>query len=135
MTGPAAGEIACQLKASGTVVLDATGHGTLTFDPDSGSQRWEVTGVVVKTDQAATATTVPVATLALNTNTLSGMSPGNQRGSTWSGNSDSFSGMVPVGPGDWLAVLFSPPPGNAGTTLSGVRASAVVTGTKYTRRT
>lgn len=129
------GEVVSQLKKSGTVVLDATGHGTLIFDPDSGSQRWEVTGVVVATNQAATATTVPVATLAINTPDLATMSQGNQRGSTWSGNSDSFTGLVPVGPGDFLAVLFGPPPGNAGTALSGVRASAVVTGTKYTRRT
>lgn len=128
------GEIATLLKRSGTVTLSSVGVGTLTFDPDNSSQRWEVTGVVVATNQAATATTVPVATLAINTNSFATMSQGNQRGSTWSGNSDSFTGLIDVGPCDWLSVLFTPPPGNAGTALSGVIASAVVTGTKYTQR-
>ena len=129
------GEIVSQLKKSGTVTLDSTGHGVLSFDPDSSNQRWEVTGVSVNTDQAATATTVPVATLAINTVSLSTMSQGNQRGSSWSGNSDSFSGLVQVGGADTFNVLFSPPPGNPGTALAGVRATAVVAGTKYTRRT
>lgn len=129
------GETAAQLKKSGTVTLNAAGQGVLQFDPDNANQRWEVTGVVVATDQAATATTVPVATLALNTNSLASMSQGNQRGTTWSGNNDSFAGLVDVGPADFLSVIFSPPPGNAGTALSGVHATAVLTGTKYTRRT
>jgi hypothetical protein len=94
-----------------------------------------VASVVVSTNQAATATVVPVATLALNTTSLSSMSAGNQRGASWSGNNDTFSiGKINVGPCDFLSVLFSPPPGQSGTSMSGVIASAVVTGTKFTKR-
>lgn len=131
-------EVQLQLKKSGQVTLDSTGSGTLYFDPDSANQRWEVTGVVVSTDQAATATVVPVATVALNSHDMTTMSAGNQRGSSWSGNQDSFGGpQVDVSAGDFLAVIFSPPPGSTSAQiaqLSGVIASAVVTGTKYTRR-
>lgn len=122
------------LKKSGQVTLDANGMGTLTFDPDNGNQRWVISSVVVSTNQSATATTVPVATLALNTLSLGTMSAGNQRGATWSGNNDTFAGAMDVGPGDYVSVLFSPPPGKSGAALAGVIASAVVTGTKYTRR-
>jgi len=128
------GEIEGELKKSGSVTLDASGTGVLIFDPDHANQRWEVTSVVVSTNQAATATVIPVATLALNTPVAATMSQGNQRGSTWSGNQDVFRGQIGVGPCDSLSVLFAPPPGALGTPLSGVIASAVVQGTKYTRR-
>lgn len=129
-----AAELTSQLKASGQVKLDATGHGVIQFYPDHANQRWEVDTVVVSTNQAATATTVPVASLALNTVSSATMSPGNAQGSTWNGNQETFTGQVLVGECDFLAVLFSPPAGNAGTALSGVIASAVLSGTKYTRR-
>lgn len=134
MTRPAPIEITSELKKSGQVTLDATGNGVLQFDPDNAQQRWEVTSVVVATNQASTATVVPVATLALNTTSLKTMSAGNQRGASWSGNNDTFQGMTKVSPADSLSVLFSPPPGASGTVLSGVIASAVVTGSKFTRR-
>lgn len=131
-------EVQLQLKKSGQVTLDAAGSGTLYFDPDSANQRWEVTGVVVSTDQPATSTVVPVATVALNSHDMETMSAGNQRGTSWSGNNDSFGGpLIDVSPGDFLAVIFAPPPGATASEiaqLSGVIASAVVTGTKYTRR-
>ena len=122
------------LRKTGQVKLDANGNGVLTFDPDNARQRWEVTSVVVTTDQAATATTIPVVTLAINTTALSTMSAGNQHGATWSGNQDTFQGNLPVGPCDYLSILFSPAPGASGTPLAGVIAAAVVGGTKYTRR-
>lgn len=128
------GEVVGLLRKSGTVTLDAGGHGTLTFDPDNAHQRWEVTGVVVSTNQDATATTVPVATLAVNTVSYGTMSPGNQRGASWNGNQDTFRGQLDIGPADFLTVLFTPPAGSAGAPLSGVVATAVVSGTKYTRR-
>lgn len=128
-------EVQSQLKKSGSVTLSSTGNGVITFDPDSGHQRWTVEQVVVTTNQAATATTVPVVTLALNTVSFSTMSPGNQRGATWSGNQDTFTGTPEdVGPCDFFSVIFSPPAGNNGSTLSGVICTAVLTGTKYTRR-
>lgn len=134
MTWPAPVETEGQLRKTGQVTLDATGNGVLTFDPDHARQRWEVTKVVVATNQAATATVVPVASCALNTTAFATLSAGNNRGQSWSGNQDTFTGQVDVGPCDFLAVTFSPPPGQSGTPLSGVIASAVITGTKYTRR-
>lgn len=137
MTTPALTEIQAQLKKSGQVTLDTNGNGVLTWDPDNARQRWEVTGITVTTNQPATATVVPVATVALNTADITTLSAGNQRGASWSGNQDAFTGQVDVGPADFLAVAFSPPPGSTAgqiAGLSGVIASAVVTGTKFTRR-
>lgn len=129
------GELVGDLKKSGTVTLNASGQGVLNFSTDNSNQRWEVTAVMVSTNQPGTATTVPVATLALNTPVIGTASPGNQRGSSWSGNSDTFAqGILPVGPMDTLNVLWAPPNGVSGAPLSGVLATAVVTGTKYTRR-
>lgn len=127
-------ETAAQLKKSGTVTLDSTGHGFISFDPDSARQRWVVTSVVVTTNQSATATVIPVATLALNSTSVSTMSQGNQRGSTWSANQDQWDGVIEVSACDFLSVLFSPPPAQSGTPLSGVICTAVITGTKYNRR-
>lgn len=132
-----AGEVEGLLKKSGSVKLDTNGNGVLTFDPDNANQRWEVTSVVNFTNQAATATVIPVATIAINSVTFATMSAGNQRGATWSGNQDVFRGLTDVGPADFLTISFSPPPGATGAqiaTLAGVIASAVVTGSKYTRR-
>lgn len=129
-------EIVGQLKKSGQVTLDANGDGVLTFDPDNANQRWIVSSVVVTTNQPATSTVIPVATLAINTVTFATMSGGNQRGATWSGNNDTFTGSMDVGPADFLTILFTPPMGQAGAAaaLVGVIATAIVTGTKYTRR-
>lgn len=127
-------EITSALKKSGQVTLNAQGLGVLTFDPDHANQRWEVDFVVVSTNQSATATTVPVVTLAMNTVTFGTLSAGNQQGATWNGNQETFSGRWDVGPCDFLSVLFSPPAGAAPDGLPGVIGSAVVTGTKYTRR-
>lgn len=126
------GESTAALKKSGTVTLTATG-GLLFFSPDHANQRWEITSVVVSTDQAATATTIPVATLAINSPTLGLISPGNQRGATYSGNQDTFGGQIDIGPCDELDVHFTPYPGISGTPLIGVHASAVITGFKYNR--
>lgn len=127
-------ETPAELKKSATVTLDSNGRGAVSFDPDSARQRWVVTSVVVSTNQASTATVVPVATLALNSTSIDTMSQGNQRGSTWSANQDQWDGVINVSACDFLSVLFSPPPGQSGAPLSGVKATAVITGTKYNRR-
>lgn len=127
-------EIAGDLHKSSQVTLNSTGNGVLIFDPDHANQRWEVESVVVSTNQASTATIVPFVTLAQNTTQLSTLSAGNQRGATWNGNKETFTGKWKIGPCDFLAVIFSPPAGQSGASMSGVIASAVVTGTKYTRR-
>jgi hypothetical protein len=126
-------ETQAQLRKTGSVTLDANGNGVIIFDPDNARQRWVVTSVVVSDNQSATATVIPVAQVALNTTALSTMSQGNQRSATWSGIQDTFQGSMDVGPCDFMAVLFSPPPGTSGSVLAGVICTAIVTGTKYGR--
>ena len=127
-------ETQSQLKKSGSVTLNSAGQGAIYFDPDSARQRWVVNAIVVKTNQAFNAGTVPTVTVALNSNDVTTMSDGNQRGQTWSGNQDTYTGEIDVGPADFLSVIFAPPSGMAGTSLSGVICSAVITGVKYNRR-
>lgn len=130
-------EVQGQLYRAGQVTLDASGNGVITFDPASARERWEVQSVVVSTNQAATATVVPVATVGKNTAIASQLSQGNNRGASWSGNQDIFSGLIDISPADFLSVLFSPPPGATSgqiATLAGVIAYATVTGKRYTRR-
>lgn len=123
-----------QLKKSGQVTLDSAGLGTLYFSPDHANQSWEIDAVVVATNQASTATVIPVATLALNTISKATMSAGNQQGATWNGNQMTFRGTLLVGECDFLTVLFTPPTGSSGASLAGVIASVVITGKKITRR-
>jgi hypothetical protein len=127
-------ETQAQLKKNGYCTLNSQGQGVITFDPDSARQRWVVTTVVVKTNQAFSAGTVPTVQLALNSVTIPTMSDGNARGSSWSGNQDTWTGEVDVSSGDFLSVLFAPPAGMSGASLSGVQCTAVVTGVKYNRR-
>jgi hypothetical protein len=132
-----AGEIECLLKKSGSVTLDANGSGVLTFDPDNANQRWEVMSVVVTSNQSATSTVIPVATLALNTVTFGTLSPGNQRGASWSGSQDTFTGLLNVGAVDYLTIMFTPTAGASPSQISALVGSictAIVSGNKYTRR-
>lgn len=122
------------LKKSGQVTLNASGIGVLTFSTEHANQRWEVDSVVVSTNQNSTATVVPFVTLAENTTVPAQLSAGNQRGATWNGNQETFKGLWHLGPCDFLAVMFTPPTGQSGAPLSGVIASAVVSGKKFTRR-
>jgi len=128
------GEVESLLKKSGQVTLDSGGHGVLTFDPDNAHQRWEIEQIVVKTNQSATASTVPFVQLAINTTDVTTMSDGNMRGRSWNGNQETFTGTENIGPCDYFSVIFMPAPGSNGAALAGVIASAVVTGSKYTRR-
>ena len=130
----AVSETAGQLLQAGQVKLDSNGNGVLTFEPSNARQRWVISSVVVSTNQAATATQVPVATVCKNTAVVSNLSQGNNRGQSWSGNQDTFAGEIDISPADFLSVLFSPAPGQSGSPLSGVIAYATVTGTRYTRR-
>ena len=128
-------EIASQLRKSGSVTLDSNGKGYVSFSTDSANQRWVVDTVIVNTNQSATATLVPYATGALNTTDISQMSPGNQLGTTYDGNNDSFGApSFDLHPVDFYSVLWYPPPGQSGAALAGVIATAVILGTKYTRR-
>lgn len=127
-------ESEAQLKKSGNVTLNSAGQGTIYFDPDSARQRWVVNTIVVTTNQAFNAGTVPTVDVALNSNDITTMSDGNRRGATWSGNQDTYEGHIDVGSGDFLSIIFGPPAGQSGTSLAGVICTAVVTGVKYNRR-
>lgn len=130
-------EIEGQLVQGGQVTLDSSGNGVMTFNPSNARQRWSVKSVVVRTNQAATATVVPVATVAKNTLIAGHLSQQNSRGQSWSGNQDVFAGEIDISPADYLSVIFTPPPGATSgqiATLSGVICYATVTGTRYTRR-
>lgn len=134
MTWPAPVETSGQLRAAGSVKLSASGTGVIVLGPDNARQRWEVGSVVVSTNQAASATVVPVATVALNTVDITVLSQANNMGQSWSGNQDVFAGKIDVGPADNLTIGFAPAAGQSGASMSGVMAYATVTGTKYTRR-
>lgn len=130
-------EISGQLRTSGSCVLSALGFGTITFQPTSANQRWVVSSVVVSTNQPSLATVIPYCTPALNTTDYTQMSQGNQWGTSWTGNNDTFSGDADVGQCDFLGVLFYPPPGATlaqVALLAGVTCTAIVSGTRYTRR-
>ncbi len=116
-------ETAGQLHQGGSVTLDANGNGTVTLIPYNANQRWEVTQINVSTSQAPTAIPVPTAEVFVNTS----LSRVNSRGASWSGNQDTYEGLVKVGPCDTLNVVFS-----AG--IPGTVASVTVEGTYYTRR-
>jgi hypothetical protein len=133
-TPPAAWvETATQLKTSGVCTLGASGLGVISVSPTSANMRWVLDSVIVTNSQPGAANPVPWATLALNTTVFSQMSQGNQRGTTISSNSCTFSGSIDVGPCDFLSVLFYPAPGTSGAGFSGVTCAAVFTGTRYTR--
>lgn len=128
-------ETVSMLRKSGSVVLAADGTGVITLDPENANQRWEVTNVIVSTNQPGTATTIPMVTIALDTVTVATLASYNQEGSTWSGNQDQWSGgTIDVGPCNYLSICFAPVPGASGTPLAGVLAQARIRGTKYTRR-
>jgi len=135
-------EVAVQLKTSQSVTLNAEGVGTVSFSPDHANQRWviggnNVPGINVFTNQPAAATVVPYCTLALNSSDITQVGQNNQRGTSWGANNDTFAGAIDVGPCDYVSLLFYPPPGSSDAqiaALAGVIATAVITGTKYTRR-
>ncbi len=130
-------ETASQLRVSGNCILDSSGNGAITFSPDNANQRWVVTSVLNATNQPQVSLVIPYCTLALNTINISQLSQGNQRGSTYNGQQNSFSGSMDIGPCDFVSALFYPPPGSTAAQIAvlvGVEANVVVIGTKYTRR-
>lgn len=70
------------LDAYDSVVLDGSGDGSVTFQPDS-FRTWTVTGINVETDQAPTATPVPRCRALL---------AGRLIAQTWMGNGSTASG-------------------------------------------
>jgi hypothetical protein len=124
MTYPVINEATGQLHKADSVVLNAQGYGVIIFTTENARQRWEVTTVVVSTDQDPTVQPYPRAEVFVNDVS----SAGNSQGATWTGNQDTFTGTTDVGPCDNLMVLFEGGP-------PGAVATARLGGTKYTRRT
>jgi hypothetical protein len=120
---PGVTEWSGELRKSGQVTLDASGNGTITVASDNAWQRWVVESVWVSTNQAQTATPVPTAELFVGP----ASSRANSRGVSWSGNQDTFEGRILVGRVDEFHIVF------AGG-IPGTVASAVIGGTKHTRR-
>lgn len=74
------------LDTYGSVVLDASGGGVVTLQPE-GFREWEVTAINVRTDQGVTATPVPQCTVYLGDR-----QPGQIVAQTWMGNRASAGG-------------------------------------------
>jgi hypothetical protein len=141
-------EAAGQLRLSGSAVMGA-GQAVISFDPSNARQRWEVTGVVVSTDQAASATAVPVVAVVLNAADRVPVSQGGKRSHSWDGNMVTLAVKVKAGPADSVAVVFTDPGAASaasgiyldeytatypGTAMDGITCYATITGTRYTRR-
>lgn len=109
------------LEVSATVILDSNGDGTIDFGVQNAWQRWEVTTVVVSTNQAKNQTPYPVAAVYAGP-----IAEPYVQGVSWTGNQDTFSGVVNVHEGSDLHVVWTG--GIAGTV-----AKARVYGTRYTR--
>lgn len=91
-----------QLDEQGFVVLDASGYGRVTLQPDAW-QTWTVTSINVRTDQGITQTPVPQCTVYLG-----GVSPGQIVAQTWMGNRAPAGGSpVEVQPSQQLIVEWT----------------------------
>jgi hypothetical protein len=93
------------LRRGGQVVLDGTGQGTVTLFPDTGSQRWEIERITIKTNQAVTQTPIPQCELFLDSVPIS-----NSRGASYNGNNDTFDpdgGPIRVGPADCITLQWT----------------------------
>ena len=102
-------EVSGILKRSGMVTLDSNGNGVISLSPQNSRQRWIVTGVFVTTNQGQTAIPVPIATVSLNGVHFGrsiAISPGASISASWSGNQDTFTGNLDVGPCDQLQIIF-----------------------------
>jgi len=95
-------EVQGQLAKFGSIVLDSNGNGTIDFDVDHAWQRWEVESVRVSTSQNSNQTPYPTAEVFAGP-----ISPGFSQGASWTGNSDTFTGLVHVDVGNELHVQFT----------------------------
>jgi hypothetical protein len=110
-----------QLDAFGSVVLDASGNGVVTMQPDAW-QTWTVTSINVRTDQGITATPVPQCTVYLGDR-----SPGQIVAQTWMGNRASAGGSpLTVQPSQQLLVEWT-------NGVPGTRATVSLYGTQSLR--
>lgn len=89
-----------QLDATGSVVLNASGYGTVTLAPDS-FRTWTVTAINVRTSQAVTATPIPQCTV------YRGPVGGEIIAQTWMGNRSTAQGETLVQPSQPITVEWT----------------------------
>lgn len=102
------------------VTLDASGNGTVTFQPES-FRTWNVTTINVRTDQGLTQTPVPQCTVYLGSK-----SPGQIVAQTWMGNRATAVGDILVQPSQPLIVEWT-------NGVAGTHATASLYGTMSMR--
>lgn len=108
------------LDASGSVTLDATGHGVVLLAPEA-FRTWVVSAINVRTDQAVTQVPVPQCTVYLGS-----VGDGQIIAQTWMGNRSTASGNTLVQPSQPLIVEWT-------NGVVGSRATASLYGTMSMR--
>jgi hypothetical protein len=98
------------LDEQGSVVLDASGNGTVTLQPES-FRTWMVTTINVRTTQATTQVPVPQCTVYLGS-----IGDGQIIAQTWMGNRATATGNTLVQPSQPLIIQWTN--GVAGTTAT-----------------
>ena len=107
------------VRRRASVVLDANGNGSVSFDVYSANHRWVLDSVVVSMS-GAQPTTFPQAVIYNGGQVAAGLS----EGGTWLGGQQTFQGNIEMTAADTLMVQFS-----SGT--PGATATAIIEGTNY----
>jgi hypothetical protein len=102
-----------------SVVLDANGNGSVSFDVSSANHKWILDTIVVNVSGALPAT-FPQAVIYVGGQPQAGLS----QGGTWLGGQQTFQGSITMGAADTLTVQFT---GGA----PGATATAILDGTGY----
>lgn len=120
MTGPVADwQRIGTVRRRGSVVLDGSGNGTVSFDVTySSNHKWVISDVIVATNQSQTQPPYPTATAYYG-----GQQVGVTEGATWTGNQDIMRGSIEM-TAETLSVAFT-----GG--LAGSVATAVIEGDSY----
>lgn len=119
-------DITTPLRTAGSVVLDASGNGTVYLLPDNAWQTWDIARIAVRTNQAMTATPFPLAEVFIGVAPV----PSASLGATYSGQNDQYDpagGPIHIGAADALTIVWT-----GG--IPGTIATVTVTGTKTLRR-
>lgn len=107
------------VRRRGSVVLDGSGNGTVTFGVTfSSNHKWVIADVLVATSQSSTQSPYPTAIAYLG-----GQQVGVSEGATWTGNQDVMRGQIEMTADD-LNIAFT-----GG--LAGSTATAVIEGDNY----
>jgi hypothetical protein len=101
-----------------SVVLDATGSGTVTLGPDNGPANWQVSGVILQTNRPGRAP-IPRVQLYLDV-----VDPSNSQGASYDGSYGQASGDLTISRGQHLIAVWTG--GQAGD-----RATMTINGEKW----